>query len=292
MNPLVRLRGDFEGAPLTTLTLHGRPAWIAREVGAAVGYSHGGKRLANKIGGDWSDEFIEGVDHQVLRGPQLALLKDALPPGTESVPPRASALLVLFESGLHLALTKTNKPVGRRLRRFLVDQVLPQLTRTGRFEPQQEEEEGLSSLQDRREHRLNRRLALQARRLRLRERGQQRTALRELVQTLHELGQIDAHTRAAYEVRAAELVLGHDLSELRPPIPHAWLTPTQIGRELGLSAYHVGCVITELGLRGNRPGLSRARTHFAGAGARPVVSYVYSPEAQERIAEHTLGGRQ
>jgi hypothetical protein len=51
---LMCITNNFEGRALTTLTYKGRPAWIAREVGAVMGYSHGGKRLANKITGDWS----------------------------------------------------------------------------------------------------------------------------------------------------------------------------------------------------------------------------------------------
>ena len=38
--------------------------------------------------------------------------------------------------GLHLVLAKTNLPIGKRLRRFLVDEVLPQLVRTGRYAPE------------------------------------------------------------------------------------------------------------------------------------------------------------
>ena len=45
---------------------------------------------------------------------------------------------MLFESGLHLVLAKTDQPIGRRLRRFLVDEVLPQIARTGAFQPDAE----------------------------------------------------------------------------------------------------------------------------------------------------------
>ncbi len=65
----------FEGAPLVTLTWRGRPAWIARHIGERLGYAHGGKRLPNTILGEWSDEFIQGVDYAVLSGDDLAELK-------------------------------------------------------------------------------------------------------------------------------------------------------------------------------------------------------------------------
>ena len=60
MTHLVRLESDFEGKPLVTLTHDGRLAWVARQVGAALGYANRGKRLVNKITSDWADEFIAG----------------------------------------------------------------------------------------------------------------------------------------------------------------------------------------------------------------------------------------
>jgi prophage antirepressor-like protein len=40
-------------------------------------------------------------------------------------------MLVCFEPGVYMARTKTNKPAGKRLRRWLVSEVLPQLRETG-----------------------------------------------------------------------------------------------------------------------------------------------------------------
>ena len=44
---------EFRGNTVHTLTLDGRPAWIAREIGEALGYAREGKRLVNKIKGEW-----------------------------------------------------------------------------------------------------------------------------------------------------------------------------------------------------------------------------------------------
>ena len=63
---------DFEGKPLTTLTVNGRPAWLAREIGVGLGYAHRGDRFVSKLSGEWSGEFVDGLDVARLTGPELA----------------------------------------------------------------------------------------------------------------------------------------------------------------------------------------------------------------------------
>ena len=126
---------SFQGNPLITVTWQGRPAWIARHIGARLGYHDEGKRFPNTILGEWKDEFIEGKDYVVLAGEDLAAFKEL--PGAEGVSPHAhNSLLLLFESGLHLALIKTRKKLGQDLRRFLAEEVMPQLVRTGAYQPE------------------------------------------------------------------------------------------------------------------------------------------------------------
>lgn len=122
---------DFEGHPVTAVEFEGRPAWVASQVGAALGYAESGRQLAKKLAGEWSEEFIPGTDFETITNGRLAVFKSRL--GTDSVPsavdPRTPSLVILYESGLHLALLKTRKPAGRRLRRFLATEVLPKLAR-------------------------------------------------------------------------------------------------------------------------------------------------------------------
>ncbi len=297
MNPLIRLDSDFEGKPLTTLTCKGRPSWVARQVGAALGYANAGKRLANKIAGDWADEFIEGHDYLVLRGEDLAAFKELAKDSPVAVSSRVNrGLLILFETGLHLVLAKTSKPVGKRLRRFLVDEVMPQLLRDGRYDPgRRVEGDGFVQVEVtstttlvadprmERERRLARKLELDDRRFRTR-------SLQETLDTLSGLGQIDDDVRAAYEVSACEIALGQTLPELRPTVEDGWLSPTEIGRRLGVSKQKIGRVITRLELRGNKPGLARAVLNKAQGSNRTVVTYLYSPAAVVRI-QATLAGR-
>lgn len=286
MTDLVQLKETFEGMPLTTMTIHDRPAWNAREVGEAIGYAQRGKRFATKITGDWSNEFTEGQDYQVITGKELLAFKDMFFKGTGSVPLASNrGMLVLFESGLHLALVKTRKAQGIRLRRFLVDKVLPQLVRTGTYSG--EDEPQLPQL---REQRLQQKADLEARRVAVLERNADANALRGAVRALHNLGQIDGATLAAYEVQAAEMVTGRDLSHLKPVGPTTWLTPTEIGSKLGLTAYRVGRLITELQLRGDFPGLARSYPHTPPHMDRPVRCYAYSAVAVRRIEAAALAG--
>ena len=120
-----KITNQFEGKSITTLEYDGRPCWVAREIGAAMGYVDDGKRLVTRIRGEWSSELIVGKDYKLVQGKELAEFR-AFFKGTDSVPLKSNrGFILLFESGIHLACLKTNKPIGRRLRRFIVDEVLP-----------------------------------------------------------------------------------------------------------------------------------------------------------------------
>jgi prophage antirepressor-like protein len=125
-----------EGVTLTPIHYQGRPAVIARELGDALGYAKRGKRFVDSIMGSWSSEFEEGVHYVKLHGAELKVLQAAIASrGTDSVPLGQGSLIVLFESGANLALTLTKKPAGRSLRRWLSAEVLPQVARSGAFDP-------------------------------------------------------------------------------------------------------------------------------------------------------------
>jgi hypothetical protein len=242
------LRAEFEGAAIHVLSVDGRPAWVAREVGAAIGYATGGKRLVSLITDEWSEEFIEGHDYLFVEGEALAALKGANEPG--ATPVRSPTLLLLFEPGLHLVLTKTSKPIGRRLRRFLVDEVLPRLVRGE--EPPAPAETGIGLLINAgnllaasREARLTRRVDLDDRRYRA-------GALSLCVHLLHAAGRLDDAQILDWEVRVAEVALGQPLPELRalppqPPGEDDSLPAVIIGRVLGVSPERVRRAVVALG---------------------------------------------
>ena len=145
MSVLMRLNSEFEGHKLTTIEVEGKTCWLARDIGKALGYDQDGRRFVNQITDNWADEFIPGTDYLNLSGERLQQLKDFLSENadestiatrlyTDLVSSRAPKVLILFESGVFLSCLKTTKPTGRRLRRFLSEEVLPQIVRTGEYQ--------------------------------------------------------------------------------------------------------------------------------------------------------------
>ncbi len=297
MSEVTALTLPFEGEPLTTLTWKDRPAWIGREIGRRLGYAVDGKRLVSRIRREWADEFVEGTDYILLTGAELAALKEMLPPGTQEVPGRTSALLLLLEPGLHLVLTKTDKPIGRRLRRFLVDEVLPQLVRTGSYSAQPA---GLEtalvvvsvraprspSLAERREARLALQADVRDRWVDLCDRKLKVATLHRAIDRFQGTVELPGDVVSALEVTAAEIALGADLSSIKPETER-WVSPTEIAKRWGISAQKVGRVITGLGVRGDER-YSKRIVNKARGHDRVVFTFVYNA-AGEALIEEALG---
>lgn len=132
-NPLVRLKATFEGQEIDVIWLRERPHWLARQVGAALGYAEGGRRFADKMTTDWSDEIAEGDDRILLTGEDLAALKALRP---DLVDPRTPSLLLLTQSGVFAAVMLSRQPLAATFRRWLSREVLPQLAETGTYQLQ------------------------------------------------------------------------------------------------------------------------------------------------------------
>lgn len=231
VHPLLQAR--FDGRPLNILSVEGRPAWIARELGEALGYHHGGKRLVNRICEEWASEFIPGHDYAFVSGADLAQLKGLVEPYV--IDPRTASLLVLFEQGVFLVLAKTNKPLGKILRRFLVDEVLPQLARTGKYAPEAEPlptpddvervlllfpevKPRKPALHVRREERLALQARTRARWVDVCDRRLKVFALHRMVDALGD--DLSAGARAAVEILAAEIATGLPVRDLLDPEPN------------------------------------------------------------------------
>lgn len=120
----------FQGHALSLVEYKGRPAWVAREVGAALGYAGEGARMVDKLRENWGDELTEGTDFVKLTGVEAT---GALPP--DSGGSRIPSLILLFESGLHGVLLLSRQPKAKAMRRWLREEVLPQLARDGRYDP-------------------------------------------------------------------------------------------------------------------------------------------------------------
>ncbi len=296
MQPLTTFTHTFEGKPLVTVTWQGRPAWIARHIGERLGYSHGGKRLPNKILGEWADEFIAERDYTILSGDDLAAFKEL--PGAEGVAASTHArLLLLFESGLHLALIKTRKKLGRDLRQFLAREVMPQIVRTGAYQPTGGLDAALvlvslpapvgPSLAERREARLAQQADTRARWVDFCDRRLQVQALHRTIDRLEGTRLLSAADAATLELTAAEIALDADLEVLKPE-RERWVSAGQIARRWGASKERVARVIRLLGLQGDevfsRRVVRRYGTTDSGE-ARRVFSWVYNGAAEALIEE-------
>ena len=236
------LTHQFEGHALTTLTVQGRPAWVAREIGALLGYANDGKRFVNRITGEWSGEFLPGHDFAMLVGEELANAKSQLGDGRE----RLNGLLVLFESGIHLALTKTTMKIGRRLRRFLVDEVLPQIARTGKYAP--DEPKAAPSIVATRMGLLHARELRLAARVDLDDRKFRTGALQHTADLLYGLGRITVDAYVTCQVTACEIALGQPLTVLTPRPPEAWFGIAHIADGLDVDDGAVFAAARSLGL--------------------------------------------
>lgn len=113
---------DFNGAAITAYVFRGRECWIAQDVARVLGYDP--KGWSNSLRG-WEGELIDGQDYLVLRGVNLREFVGT----TGYVVAKTTQLSVLFEPGLNLVCIKTEKPLGKTLRRFVAERVLPDLRR-------------------------------------------------------------------------------------------------------------------------------------------------------------------
>ena len=198
--PLSHLTLPFEGKPLTTIALNGVAGWPAHEIGARLGYGHGGRRLVNSITGEWADEFIENHDYVKITGRELAVVKSMLGEQSDAVSPFASQVIMLLEPGLDLVLVKTHKEVGRRLRRFLVDEILPRLRRGEAIGAKPIPERPMIDLAQLRETRLWRQADLADRKFRS-------NAVATMGRWLHGLGRIDVDALVRFEALATQIAL-------------------------------------------------------------------------------------
>lgn len=281
----------FEGVQLDTVVFRGKQAWIARQVGDALGYASRGKRFASSITGKWAPEFREGDDYDVLAGQELRELM-SLFDGPAPVPSSTRrTVTVLYEPGLMLALQLTTMPRGRQLRRYLADEVLPQLARDGQYSPTRQVEGDTIVDRDLKpdDHAFHmealrvesERIALEMRKLQL---GAINDAIADCGDTL---GKESLTTLRGI---AVEIATGREAKFLLPVVDDNWQSPSEMAADFGVSSQRVGLTITALELRGNIDGIARAVMNKAKGHSRNVTTYQYSPAAKQAIREHIVAG--
>ena len=98
-------------------------------------------------------------------------------------------------------------------------------------------------------------------------------------------GVLDEASELAHRIVALEIALGVSLLSLRPTA-HGFKTPTEIGREFGVSADKVGRTITALGLRKPQPGF--ATRLLLQLENKWVLGWAYGPAAVDAIRAHIV----
>ena len=287
MTVLKKITNQFEGTDVTTIMYNGRPCWIARHIGEVLGYAGKGKRLVNNLTEKWSEEFIENHDYAVLSGEELQSFKMVAEASTEPVPAYSSHLFLLFETGLHLCLAKTTKPAGRRLRRFIADEVMPQLVRNGEYSPNREvvdnevvEKDLVDSIRFK-SHALIREERLQ--------RQQKAKAYKDLAELLRHSQRVTPEVAECYEIEAFEVLCDKDFSDIKPTNGGFWKGVSEIAYDLKDTIWTVGKATLKLGIRGNIPGIAREIELSEIRDGKPVKAYLYSPKAVEMI-RRCIGG--
>lgn len=254
-----RLVKHFENKhPITTVHFEGKPYWIAQEIGEAIGYSKP-SNFTSSITRRWS-ELIEGEDYIILRHEKMNDFRKIHGVSEElKVTPN---LLLLSESGVNLALIKTRKPLGVKLRRWLADEVVPQLTRTGQYTPPTIPPPPQPKTAD-----------------------EKVAFLSPLLARLDLDPKIDQTVKTLLAIQIAELGTGIDLSYCVPVLPpeEGWVTPTAIAANKNVPVHSVGRAIQDLGFR-NCVVHSRPYIHVAkGKNGEHVTCYLYSPHAVRMI---------
>lgn len=122
---------EIEGHPLSIIEMDGEIYFIAKEVGALLGYGQDGSELVTMITRKWDGEMRDGPHWTLLDGERLRVVKHILSGGQDV--DRLARLLLLTERGLWRVLILTGKPAGARLRDKLDSEILPQIRKTGSY---------------------------------------------------------------------------------------------------------------------------------------------------------------
>lgn len=299
---LVREFG-FEGQPLPVFEVNGKPHWIAKQVGAALGYGKDGGELVGMISREWKTEFTD-KDRCVLTGKKLKEFKTLVEVDGKSPSTFAPSLMLLTESGVTIATTLSRKPAGTRMRRWIADDVMPQIVRDGHFAPDRQVVDGqltegsvelakVGVAQTRANAEVIRaqasmeRAQAMGRNAVTRERESKRMAHERAGRARLAAGTISPVEFSEYMVHASEYVVGGRIERMHGNDPHGpWLRARDMSKLWKIPEQTIGKAAVALGLRGNIPGMVRevmGRREHAGGSA---VTHEYSVQARAEIKQH------
>lgn len=119
----------IEGRELHSYFWRGKLTWIAGEVGRFLGYAKNGTKLNEAIRDNWRSELAEGVDYDIIEGSELADFREFMGDTPAAGVSFTARLLILYEPGLNKVCLLTTMPLGKQLRRFVAEEVMPRLAR-------------------------------------------------------------------------------------------------------------------------------------------------------------------
>ncbi len=237
---MVALNTAFEGQQLTFYRFHDKVCVVGQELGGALGYARGGQLLTDAVRDEWRNEFTEGKDYEILEGEELGAFKAAARLHGEVPFSRARALLVLFESGVHMVSLKTEKELGVKLRRLLADEVLPRMLRGEPILPKNVTPPQAPVLDER------------VIELRMVEAQNERGSLLARIAGMSQAVGAPLKAVQAYLNAAASVLVGRPLLEAAPTLEGHLYTAGQIGEPYGKSGKAIGQIARRLGIFGKQ----------------------------------------
>jgi prophage antirepressor-like protein len=107
----------------------GKIAFLAKEIIKKLEVKNVTQAITNA-------NLIEGVDYVIIsKKEHPKFINDVCM--LNIVTSKTHSVMLLFESGLNLLILNSRKEVGKLMRRWLVDEVLPQIKSTGKYESKQ-----------------------------------------------------------------------------------------------------------------------------------------------------------
>jgi prophage antirepressor-like protein len=280
----------FEGNRIAVIWYRGKPHWIMGHAALAMGYADA-NALITLVKRNWKDEFIEGHHFVILRGGELSKFKKFIATHRlESISPNTPSLALLTEDGLWLAIEKSETAAGKRYRRFVSEEVMPQVVRDGSYSPDRQVEDGKIIGKGTPAHGIP---VQEAAPFSERLRGLE--AIDRIVHTVSPRNRSQFVMKAIAGLfpsgrpgrRSAVTALVHadaPAALLEPPGP-GWKAASLLIEEHGCSRKAFAAIVKDLGLKGN-PNMAYVAYGPTRYDARTLVPHTwYSPAAQQLITE-------
>jgi prophage antirepressor-like protein len=125
-NPISQVVHPVFGTTTIFTNSNGKHAWIASEICKKLKHTNITQAII-------AAELKNGEDYIIIKKKEHKNFFEQLT-NFKLVTPNTPSITLIFESGLWLLCQNSKKEVGQKLRRWLADEVLPSIMRTGKYE--------------------------------------------------------------------------------------------------------------------------------------------------------------